>query len=53
MWIGVTLKVKPLTWDHKSSSGLPRIWGVTSGSSFKADKLTEIGNRPINSGIKP
>ena len=28
-WIRVTLKVKPLTWGHESSSGLPSIWGVT------------------------
>ena len=29
MWIGVTFRVKPLTWGHESSSGLPKIWGVT------------------------
>ena len=37
-WIGVTLRVKPLTWGHESSSGLPRIWGMTVHFSKKAKK---------------
>ena len=39
-WIRVTLRVKPLTWGHESSSGLPSIWGVTEIKSVNTTGMS-------------